>query len=97
MLSYRGLKGSPLFKSSGYFFQRLQSAIPSAKQRERALNNSVSQSRERPVVSASAQGVIRRLDRDTTWLVTGVLGILVFATLLAAICLFISASVLPSF
>jgi hypothetical protein len=94
---YRGLKGSPLFKSSGYFFQRLKSAIPSAKQRERALNNSVSQSRERPVVSASAQGVIRRLDRDTTWLVTGVLGILVFATLLAAICLFISASVLPSF
>jgi hypothetical protein len=41
--------------------------------------------------------VSARFDRDTTWLVTGVLGVLVFATLLAAICLFISASVLASF
>ena len=79
---YRGLQGSPLFENSGYFFQRLKSAIPSAKGRVRALN------------TASAQDVIRRFDRDTTWLVTGVLGILVFATLLAAICLFIFASVL---
>jgi hypothetical protein len=94
---YRGLKGSPLFESSGCFFQRLKSAIPSAKGRGRALHTSVSQSREHPAVSVSAQGVIRRFDRDTTWLVTGVLGILVFATLLAAICLFISASVLASF
>jgi hypothetical protein len=94
---YRGLKGSLLFESSGCFFQRLKAAIPSAKGRGRALNTSVLQSRERPVVSASAQGVIRRFDRDTTWLVTGVLGILVFATLLAAICLFVSASVLASF
>ena len=79
---YRGLQGSPLFESSGCFFQRLKSAIPSAKGRVRALN------------TASAQDVIRRFDRDTTWLVTGVLSILVFATLLAAICLFIFASVL---
>jgi hypothetical protein len=87
---YRGLKGSPLFESSGGFFQRLKSAISSAKGRGRALNASVPQSREHPVVSA-------RFDRDTTWLVTGVLGVLVFAALLAAICLFISASVLASF
>jgi hypothetical protein len=87
---YRGLKGSPPFQSSGCFFQTLKSASPSAKGRGRAANSSVSQSRERPVVSA-------QFDRDTTWLVTGVLGVLVFATLLAAICLFISASVLASF
>jgi hypothetical protein len=86
---YRGLKGSPLFKSSGCFFQRLKSAISSAKGRAGALNASVSESREQPVVSA-------RFDRDTTWLVTGVLGVLVFAALLAAICLFISVSVLAS-
>jgi hypothetical protein len=90
---YRGLQGSPLFESSGCFFQRLKSAIPSAKGRVRALSASVSQGREHPLVVASA----RRYDRDATWLVTGVLGILVFATLLVAICLFIFASVLPSF
>jgi hypothetical protein len=94
---YRGLKGSPLFESSGCFFQRLKSAIPSAKARGRALQTSVAQSREGPVVSARAQGVIRRFDRDTKWLATGVLSILVFATLLAAICVFILASVLVSF
>ena len=86
---YRGLQGSPLFENSGCFFQRLKSAISSAKGRGRTLDASVSQSREHPAVSA-------RFDRDTTWLVTGVLGVLVFATLLAAICLFISASVLAS-
>ncbi|HSZ78484.1 MAG TPA: hypothetical protein VK775_13855 [Chthoniobacterales bacterium] len=89
-LLYRGLKGSSLFESSGSFFQRLRLAISSAKGRGRTLDASMSQSREHPVVSA-------RFDRDTTWLVTGVLGVLVFATLLAAICLFISASVLASF
>jgi len=35
----------------------------------------------------------RRFDRDTAWLVMGVLGILVFVALLVAICLFIFASV----
>jgi hypothetical protein len=94
---YQGLKGSPLFENSGYFFQGLKSAILSAKRRERARPTSLSQSRERPEVSASPQGVIGRFDRDTTWLVTGVSSILVFATLLAAICVFILASVLASF
>jgi hypothetical protein len=92
---YRGLQGSPLFASSGSFFQRLKSAIPSAKERTRARHTSVSQSREHP--SASAQNAIRRFDRDKTWLVTGLSGMLVFATLLAAICLFIFASVSASF
>jgi hypothetical protein len=92
---YRGLQGSPLFASSGSFFQRLKSAIPSAKERTRARHTSVSQSREHP--SASAQDAIRRFDRDKTWLVTGLSGMLVFATLLAAICLFIFASVSASF
>jgi len=80
---YRGLQGSPLFESSGCFFQRLKSAIPPAKGRVRALHTSVAQSREHR----------RRFDRDTAWLVMGVLGILVFVALLVAICLFIFASV----
>jgi hypothetical protein len=88
---YRGLQGSSLFESSGCFFQRLKAAIPSAKGRVRALPTSVSQSRKHPLV------LTRRFDPDTTWLVMGVLGILVFATLLVAICLFIFASVLASF
>ena len=94
---YRGLQGSPLFESSGCFLQRLKSAIPSAKGRVRALHTSVSQSREDPLVLASPQDVVRRIDRDTKWLVMGVSGILVFAALLVAICLFIFASVLASF
>jgi hypothetical protein len=88
---YRGLQGSPLFESSGCFFQRLKSAIPSAKRRVRALHTSVSQSREHRI-----QDVIR-FDRDTAWLATGLLGVLVFATLLVAICLRIFASVFASF
>jgi hypothetical protein len=91
---YRGLQGSPLFENSGCFFQRLESAIPSAKGRVRALDTSVSKNREHPLVLASAQGVRRRFDRDRIWLVLGVFGILVFAALLVAICLFIFASVL---
>jgi len=90
---YRGLQGSPLFESSGCFFQRLKSAIPSSKGRVRALHTSVSQSREHPLVSTSAQDVARRFDRDAIWLVMGLLVILVFATLLVAICLFIIAAV----
>jgi hypothetical protein len=94
---YRGLQGSPLFESSGCFFQSLKSAIPSAKGRVRVRHTSVSQSREHPLVSASAQDVSGKSDRGTTWLVVGVLGILVFAILLVAICLFIFAAVSASF
>jgi hypothetical protein len=94
---YRGLQGSPHFESSGCFFQRLKSAIQSAKKRVRALPTSVSQSREHPLGSASVRVVVRRSDRDTPWLVTGVLGILVFAALLVALCLYIFASVLATF
>jgi hypothetical protein len=90
---YRGLQGSPLFESSGCFFQRLKSAIPSSNARVRALHTSVSQSREHPLALTSAQNVVRRFDRDTIWLVTGIFGLLVFATLLVGICLFIIASV----
>jgi hypothetical protein len=94
---YRGLQGSPLFESSGCFFQRLKLAIPSTKRRVRALHTPLSQSRERPLVLTGRQDVISRFDRDTTVLAIGVLGVLLFAALLVAICLFIFASVLASF
>ena len=94
---YRGLQGSPLFESSGCFFQKLKSAIPSAEGRVRAGHASVSPGPEDPLALTRRKETIRRFDGDTTWLVTGVLGILVFATLLVAICLFIFASVLSPF
>lgn len=94
---YRGLQGSLRFDSSSFFFQRFKSAIQSAKRRVRASPASVSQSREPPLVSASAPAAVRRSDRDTPWLVTGILGILVFAALLVALCLYIFASVLAPF
>ena len=94
---YRGLQGSPLFENSGGFFQRLKAAIPPAKGRMRAPPGAVLQSREHSLVLASTKDGIRRFDRDTIWLLMGVLGILVFASLLVAICLAIFASVLPSF
>jgi hypothetical protein len=94
---YRVLQGSLRFENSSCFFQRLKSAIQSAKRRVSASPASVSQSREPPLVSASGRAVVRRSDRDTPWLVTGVLGILVFAALLVALCLYIFASVLAPF
>jgi hypothetical protein len=94
---YRGLQGSALFESTGCFFQRLKLAIPSAKGRVRALHTSVSQGREHPLVLPGRQDVIRRFNWDATLLAMGVLGFLVFATLLVAICLFIIASVFASF
>jgi hypothetical protein len=93
---YRGLQGSPLFESSSSFFQKLRLAIPAAKGRMRARHPSGSQSREHPLVLPSTQKVIRRFDRDTTLLAIGVFGVLVFAILLLAICLFIFVSVLAS-
>ena len=94
---YRALQGSPRFESSSCFFQKLKLAIPSAKGRIRARHPSVSQSRQYPLVLPSPQKVIRRFDRDTTLLAIGVFGLLVFAILLLAICLFIFVSVLASF
>jgi hypothetical protein len=94
---YRVLQGSLRFESSSCFFQKLKSAIQSAKRRVRASSASVSQGRGSPLVLASDGAVARRSDRDTPWLVTGVLGILVFAALLVALCLYIFASVLAPF
>src|ERR1700730_4750754 len=94
---YRGLQGAPLFENSGCFFQRLKVAIPSSQRRGRAVHTTLSQSRDPPLVLTGRQDVISRFDRDTTVLAIGVLGVLLFAALLIAICLFIFASVLASF
>jgi hypothetical protein len=94
---YRGLQGSPLFESSSGFFQRLSLAISSAKGRTRARRPSGAQSREHPLVLPRPKEVIRRFDRDKALLAVGIFGVLVFAILLLAICLFIFVSVLASF
>jgi hypothetical protein len=82
---YTGLQGSPLFERSGCFFETLKSAIPSGKGGLGALHTSALQTREHPVALPSTQDVIRRFNRDTAWLAMGVLGALVFATLLVAV------------
>jgi hypothetical protein len=94
---YRGLQGSPLFESSSSFLQKLKLAIPSTRGRMRARQPSGSQSREHSRVLRSPQKVLKRFDRDTTLLAIGVFGVLVFAILLLALCLFIFVSVLASF
>jgi hypothetical protein len=94
---YRGLQGSPPFESSTGFFQKLKLAIPSAKGRMRTRRADGSPGREQALVVPSPQKVIRKFDRDTILLAIGVFGVLVFAILLLAICLFIFVSVLHSF
>jgi hypothetical protein len=94
---YRGLQGSPRFESSSCFFQKLKLAIPSTKGRMRARRPYGSPSGDLPLVLPSPPKVIRRFDRDTILLAIGVFGVLVFAILLLAICLFIFVSVLHSF
>jgi hypothetical protein len=81
---YRGLQGSPLFESSGYFFQRLKSAIQTGDGESRAIHTTPLQIREHPAALPDTHDVIRRFNRDTEWLATEVLGAMVVATLVLA-------------
>jgi hypothetical protein len=81
---YRGLQGSPLFESSGYFFQRLKSAIQTGNGESRAIHTTPLQIREHPAALPDTHDVIRRFNRDTEWIATEVLGALVVATLVLA-------------
>jgi hypothetical protein len=82
---YRGLQGSPLFESSGCFFHRLKSAIQSGDEGPRTLHAPASQTPEHSVALPDTNDVIKRFNRDTGLLATGVLGAVIFAALLLAV------------
>ena len=78
---YRGLQGSPLFENSECFFHKLKSAIQSAEGKPWTLPARALAIQE----ISGTNAIIRRFNRDTVWLATGVLGALVFAALVLAI------------
>ena len=82
---YRGLQGSPRFKSCECFFQKLKSANQSGKQESRALPASALAPQENSVFLPDTSDVIRKFNRDTRCVATGVLGAVVFAGLMLAL------------
>jgi hypothetical protein len=81
---YRGLQGSPLFESSECFFHKLKSAIQSGEGELRTLPSPALASTVYTVALPETSDTIRRFNRDTRWLATGVLGALVCAALVLA-------------
>jgi hypothetical protein len=84
---YSGLQGSPLFESSGCFFQKLKSAIQSGEGGPRALHGPASQTPEHSVALRDTNDVLRRFDRDTKWFATLVVCAVVSAALMLALLL----------
>jgi hypothetical protein len=82
---YRGLEGSPVFESSGDFFHKFESAIQSRSLESRALPGPALPTQESSVSFPGTSAVIRGFNRDTRWLATGVLGVLVFSASVLAI------------
>src|SRR5271165_4229366 len=82
---YRGLQGSPLFESSGCFFHKLKSAIQSGDGTSRALPAPELATQMNSLALPGTSDMIRRFNRDTWWLATGVLGAVVFAALVLAV------------
>jgi hypothetical protein len=82
---YDGLQGSPRFETSEDFFHKLESAIRSGAGASRALPAPALQTREHSVALPDTNEVMRRFNRDTGWLATGVLGAVVFAALVLAV------------
>ena len=84
---YDGLQGSPRFETSEDFFHKLESAIRSGAGASRALPAPALQTREHSVALPDTNEVIRRFNRDTGWLATGVLGVVICAALVLAVLL----------
>ena len=81
---YDALQGSPLFETSESFFHKLESALRSDAGESRALPAPALQTREHSALPG-AHDVIRRLNRDTTWVAAGLLGAVIFAALVLAL------------
>jgi hypothetical protein len=82
---YRGLQGSSLFESSECFFHKLKAAIQSREGELRTLPATALASTVYTVTLPVASETISRFNRDTRWLATGVLGVLVCAVLVLAV------------
>ena len=82
---YRGLQGSPQFESSGCFLHKLQSAIQSGAAESRALPAPVVPTQENSAALSRTSDMIRGFNRDTWWVATAVLGVVIFATLVLAV------------
>ena len=82
---YLGLQGSPRFRSCECFFQKLKSANQSSKQESRALPAPALVAQENSIFLPDTNDVIRKFNRETRWVATGVLGSVVFAGLMLAL------------
>src|SRR5580700_9657511 len=82
---YDALQGSPLFETSESFFRKLESALRSDAGESRALPAPALQTPKHSVALPGTSDVIRRFNRDTVWLATGVLGTVIFAALVLAV------------
>ena len=82
---YRGLQGSPLFKTSESFFHELESAIRSGARESREGRLPTLRTHERSMAYLGTNDVLRRFNRDTAWLVVGLLGVVSFAALAFAL------------
>jgi hypothetical protein len=82
---YDGLRGSPLFENSGCFFHRLESADRSGDGNSRALPAPALQTRKYSVALPGTNVVMRKFNRDTERLATGLLGVVIFAALVLAV------------
>ena len=81
---YRGLQGSPQFENSGCFLHKLQAAKQSGATQSRALPAPVLPTQGHSAASPRTSDMIRSFNRDTWWVATTVLGIVIFATLVLA-------------
>ena len=81
----RGLQGSPLFESSGRFFHKLKSAIQSGDGEPRALHGSALATQANIPALPGTSDVLRRFDRDTWRVATGVLGGVIISALVLAV------------
>ena len=84
---YRGLQGSPLSESCGCFFHKLKSAIQSGDGEPRALHAPALATRANFAASPRTNDVLRRFNRNTWWVATGVLGGAIFSAVVLAILL----------
>jgi hypothetical protein len=79
-----GLQGSPRFRRCECFFQKLKSAYQLSKQESSALPAPALVAQKNPVFLPGTDDVIRKFNRETRFVATGVLGAVVFAGLMLA-------------
>jgi hypothetical protein len=84
---YRGLRGSPAFRTGESFFHRLSSAIRSDAGKFIECHDRVLQTREYSLAYPGANDVLRKFNRETERLAIGLLGAVLFTALAFAVLL----------